>query len=43
MIASVPGIYGATITGDGRIALVLDIGNIANHHLHHVPPYKVKH
>ncbi|AFC86482.1 chemotaxis protein CheA [Frateuria aurantia] len=37
------GLAGATITGDGRIALVLDIGNIANHHLHHVPPYKVKH
>ncbi|MHC1480526.1 chemotaxis protein CheA [Frateuria aurantia] len=37
------GLAGATITGDGRIALVLDIGNIANHHLHYVPPYKVKH
>ncbi|HZF98491.1 MAG TPA: Hpt domain-containing protein [Pseudoxanthomonas sp.] len=32
-IASVPGIYGATITGDGRIVVILDVAPLVRRHL----------
>lgn len=32
-IASVPGIYGATILGDGRIALILDLAPLVRRHV----------
>lgn len=32
-IASVPGIYGATILGDGRIAMILDLAPLVRRHL----------
>src|SRR5690606_41494510 len=35
-IASVPGIYGATITGDGRVVVILDVAPLVRRHL--APP-----
>jgi len=32
-IASVPGIYGATITGDGRVVVILDVAPLVRRHL----------
>ena len=32
-IASVPGIYGATITGDGRIVVILDVAPLVRRHI----------
>src|SRR5690606_7715362 len=32
-IASIPGIYGATITGDGSVVVILDIAPLVRRHL----------
>jgi len=32
-IASIPGIYGATITGDGRVVVILDVAPLVRRHL----------
>ncbi|WP_428959716.1 Hpt domain-containing protein [Xanthomonas oryzae] len=34
-IASVPGIYGATITGDGRVVVILDVAPLVRRYLSH--------
>jgi two-component system, chemotaxis family, sensor kinase CheA len=31
LFAEVPGVAGATVTGDGRLALVVDLAGLADH------------
>jgi two-component system chemotaxis sensor kinase CheA len=35
LLQGVPGISGATILGDGRVALILDVSGVLRHSLNH--------